>query len=132
MVQKTLPLLEILKDESPKHLFNRIPKLTRLYSTRTANNIPHLKIKHNFFENTFFMSVNIEWNKLAPEIQYASSLNVFKNNILKFIRPTANNIFGFHNKINEINLQILNASIEFILSSKRSDEPLLNFLHKDQ
>ena len=78
------------------------------------------------------MSVNIEWNKLAPEIQYASSLNVFKNNILKFIRPTPNNIFGFHNKINEINLQILNASIEFILTSKRSDEPLLNFLHKDQ
>ena len=143
------------------------------------------------------------------------SLNIFKKNILKFIRPTVNNICGFHNpkgikyltrlrlglnqlyehefknnflnslnplctcgchventchfllhcpnflterntllnKItnidsnilnqagttitktlvfdnsqysNEINLKILNASIEFILTSKRFDEPLLN------
>ena len=155
----------------------------------------------------------IEWNKLDPEIQNASSLNIFKNNILKFIRPTANNILGCYNltgikyltrlrlglshlhehkfknnfqdtlnplctcgcsfentchfllhlhnflterntllnKItnidsnilnqadatitktlgnskysNEINLQILNASVDFILTSKRFDEPLLN------
>ena len=39
----------------------------------------------------------IEWNKLDPEIQNASSLNIFKNNILKFIRPTANNILGCYN-----------------------------------
>ena len=157
----------------------------------------------------------IEWNKLDPEIQNASSLNIFKNNILKFIRPTANNILGCYNltgikyltrlrlglshlhehkfknnfqdtlnpfctcgcnientchfllhcpnflterntllnKItnidsnilnqadatitktllfgnskysSEINLQILNVSIDFILTSKRFDEPLLN------
>ena len=39
----------------------------------------------------------IVWNKLDPEIQNASSLNIFKNNILKFIRPTANNILGCYN-----------------------------------
>ena len=43
------------------------------------------------------MSVIIEWNKLDPEIQNAPSHNIFKKNILKFIRPTANNIFGCHN-----------------------------------
>ena len=152
----------------------------------------------------------------SPRSASALSLNIFKKNILKFIRPTANNIFGCHNlkgikyltrlrlglshlhehkfknnfqdtlnplctcgcdventchfllhcpnflterntllnKItnidsnilnqadatitktllfgnskysNEINLQILNASIDFILTSKRFDEPLLKF-----
>ena len=88
---------KILKEQSPKYLFNIIPNLTRPYSTRNANNIPHFKVKHSFFKNTFFPSVIIEWNKLDPEIQNAPSLNIFKKNISKFIRPTANNIFGCHN-----------------------------------
>ena len=69
-----------------------IPKLNRPYSARNANN------KHSFFKKkTFFLSVIIEWKKLDPEIQNTPSLNIFKNNILKFIRPTTNNIFGCHN-----------------------------------
>ena len=204
-----------MKDQSPKYLVNLFPKFDRPYPTRNANNIPHFKIKHSFFKTTFFPSVIIEWNKLDPEIQNAPSLNIFKKNVLKFIRPTANNIFGYHNlkgikclmrlrlglshlnehkfknnfqdtlnplctcgcdventchfliycsnflterttllneitnidsKIlnqadatitktllfgnskysNEVNLQILNASVDFILTSKRFDEPLLN------
>ena len=35
-------------------------------------------------------------------------------------------LFGNSKYSNEINLQILNASIDFILISKRLDEPLLN------
>ena len=88
---------EILKDQSPKYLFNIIPKLNRPYPRRNANDIPHFKVKHSFLKNTFFMSVIIEWNKLDPEIQNAPSHNIFKKNIIKFIRPTANNIFGSHN-----------------------------------
>ena len=88
---------KILKDQSPKYLFNIIPKLNRPYPTRNANNIPHFKVKHSFFKNIFFPSVILEWNKLDPEIQNAPSHNIFKKNILKFIRPTTNNIFGSHN-----------------------------------
>ena len=206
---------KILKDQSPQYLFNISPKLNRPYPTRNANNIPHFKVKHSFFKNNFFPSVITEWNKLDPEIRNAPSLNIFKKNILKFIRPTTNNIFGCRNLkgvnyltrlrlglshlhkhkfkdnfqdtlnsictcgcnvestchflihcpnflterktllnqitnidsnilnqadatitktllfgnskySNEINLQILNASAEFILTSKRFDEPLLN------
>ena len=67
--------------------------LNRPYSTRNANSIPRFKVKQNFFRNTFFPSVIIEWNKLDPEIQNAPSLNTFKNNVLKFIRPTTNIIW---------------------------------------
>ena len=51
---------KILKYQSPKHLFNIIPKLNRAYPTRNANNIPHFKVKHSFFKNNFFLSVTIE------------------------------------------------------------------------
>ena len=88
---------KILKDQSPKYLFNVVPKLTKPYSAKNANNILHWKVKHSFFKDTFFPSVIIEWNKLDTKIQNAPSLNIFKKNILKFIRPTANNIFGCHN-----------------------------------
>ena len=71
--------------------------LNRPYSTRNANSIPRFKVKQNFFRNTFFPSVIIEWNKLDPEIQNAPSLSIFKKNVLKFTGPTANNIFGCHN-----------------------------------
>ena len=87
---------KILKGQSPKYLFNIIAKLTRSYSTRNANNIPHFKVKHSL-KNTFFSSAIIEWNKLDPQIQNAPNLNIFKKNILKFIRSTANNIFASHN-----------------------------------
>ena len=50
----------------------------------------------SFFKNSFFPSVIIEWNKLDPEIENAPSVNIFKKNILKFVRPTTNNIFGCH------------------------------------
>ena len=88
----------ISKGQSPKKPFNIIPKLTRPLSARNANNIPHFKVKYSFFKNTFFPSVIIEWNKLDPEIENAPpSVSIFKKNILKIIRPTANNIFGCHN-----------------------------------
>ena len=51
---------KILKDQSPKYIFNIIPKLNRPYSTRNANSIPHFKVKHSTFKYTFFPSVIIE------------------------------------------------------------------------
>ena len=72
---------KILKDPSPKYIFNIILKLTRPYSTRDANNIPYFKVKHSFFKNTFFPSAIIEWNKLDPEIENAPSLNIFQKKI---------------------------------------------------
>ena len=58
--------------------------LVSCINTRNANNIPHFKVKHSFFKNSFFVSVIIKWNKLDREIQNAPSF--------KCIRPTASNI----------------------------------------
>ena len=56
-------------------------------------------MKHQFFKNSYFPSTIIEWNKLDSNIRNSETLNVFKSNILKFIGPTANSIFGCRNPI---------------------------------
>ena len=85
---------KIFKYQCPKYLFDRIPKLTRLYPARNANSISRFKVILSFFRNPFYPSVIIEWNKLGPEIQTAPSLNISKKNIFKFMRPIANNMLG--------------------------------------
>ena len=41
----------------------------------------------------------IEWNKLDSNIRNSETLNIFKSKIIKFLRPSANSIFGCHNPI---------------------------------
>ena len=69
----------------------------RSYNTRNADNIPQFKVKHNFFQNPFFPSLVIEWNKLDQNIHNSENLNIFKKKLLKFIRPSENSVFRCHN-----------------------------------
>ena len=89
--------IKVYKSHSPKYLFNIIPVIVSKYNTRNFNNIPQFKVKHNFFQNSFFPSAVIEWNKLDLNIHNSESLNVFKNSLLKFIRPPGNSVFSCHN-----------------------------------
>ena len=69
---------KIFRNQSPEYLFNIIPTSVRPYNTRNANNIPQFKVKHNFFQNSFFPSVVIEWNKLDQNIRNSENLFIFK------------------------------------------------------
>ena len=64
---------------------------------RNVDDIPFNKIKCIFFKNTFFPSAVIEWNKLDSTIRNAESFGIFKNNILKFIRPIPRRFFNCYN-----------------------------------
>ena len=88
---------KIYKNKSPFYLFNSIPEKTFSYATRNVDCIPLIKIKHNFFKNTFFPSATIEWNKLDFTIRNAESFGICKSNILKFIRPTPRSFFNCYN-----------------------------------
>ena len=90
---------KVYKNQCPKYLFDIIPQSNCPYRTRNALNIPHINVKHQFFKNSYFPSTIIEWNKLDSNIRNSETLNIFKSKILKFIRPTANSIFGCHNPI---------------------------------
>ena len=56
-------------------------------------------MKPQFFKNSCSSSTVIELNKLDSDIRNSETPNIFKSKILKFIRPTANSIFGCHNPI---------------------------------
>ena len=62
----------------------------RPYNTRNA-------LKHDFFQNSFFPSVVIEWNKVDQNTQNSENLFIFKEKLLKFIRPSGNSVFICHN-----------------------------------
>ena len=53
-------------------------------------------IKHNFFKDSFFPEVISESNSLDINIQNSSSINVFKKELLKFIRPEPNSSYNIN------------------------------------
>ena len=85
---------KIFKSKSPQYLFKLIPEKTSSYVTRNAEHIPLFNIKHNFYKNSFFPSSIIEWNNLDPKLRNSENFSIFKNNILKFIRPKPNSFFN--------------------------------------
>ena len=88
---------KIYNKQAPGYLTELIPTRNEAYQIRRVANVPSLSFKHNFFKNTFFPSAILEWNKLDPSLQNSASYNVFKNSILKLIRPSPNKIFECHN-----------------------------------
>ena len=65
-------------------------ELSSSYTISKTENIPLFKTKHNFVKCSFFLSVIMKWNSLDHNIKKVGSFGFFKNNILKFIRPTFN------------------------------------------
>ena len=50
----------------------------------------------NFFKDSFFLAVISEWNSLNVNIRNSSSINVFKKELLKFIRPEPNSTYSIN------------------------------------
>ena len=90
---------KILHSKSPSYLFNLIPENNNPYASRSAlnNQIPFFNAKTNFFKNSFFPAVITEWNNLDISIRNSSSCHIFKNLILKFIRPEPNRVSSSQN-----------------------------------
>ena len=59
--RKLAMFYKIYMNKSPFYLLNLQPEKTFSYATRNVDCIPLIKIKHNFFKNTFFQSAIIKW-----------------------------------------------------------------------
>ena len=90
---------KILHSKSPSYLFNLISENNNPYASRSAlkNQIPFFNVKTNFFKNSFLPAVTTEWNNLDISIRNSSLCHIFKNLILKFIRPELNRISSTQN-----------------------------------
>ena len=67
------------------------------YPLRNVKEIPIIKVKHRFFENSFYPATITEWNDLDYSLRNARSINVFKKNVLKFICLAPNKVFSIYN-----------------------------------
>ena len=70
---------KILKDRSPKYIFNIIPELTKPYSTILLY-IPHFKVKHGFFKITFFRQSSLNGLNWTLKFKMLLAL-IFSNRI---------------------------------------------------
>ena len=95
--RKLLCLFKIFRYQCPNYPFNIIPTSVSTWNTKNTNNIPIFKVKHNFFQTSFFPPSIIEWNKLDQNICNPEKLNIFKKTLLKFIRLSASTVFSYHN-----------------------------------
>ena len=75
-----------------------MPPINNVYATRSSqsNKISSFKTRHNFFKDSFFPAVISEWNSLDVNIRNSSSINVFKKELLKFIRPVPNSTYNIN------------------------------------
>ena len=76
-LRKLCQFYKILKNKSPRYLFNISSSKLRVHNTRYYDNIPLLKIKHNYFRNSFFPSSIVEWNKLSREVRNSENIRIF-------------------------------------------------------
>ena len=83
--------------KSSQYLFKLIlEKQKHPYATRKVDNISFLTFDTTAL-NFFFPFTIIEWNNLDPTLWNSKSFVVFKNSILKFIRPFPSNVFDCDN-----------------------------------
>ena len=76
--RKLCHFYKIFNEKSPSYLFNVIPNFNRVRNTRFNYNIPPIKIRHDYFKNSFFPSATSEWNQLDFNIKNSASFNTFK------------------------------------------------------
>ena len=92
LLRKLCLFYNFFNEKSPSNLFELIPPKNNVYATRSyqSNKISSFKTIHNFFRDSFFPVVISEWNSLDINIRNSSSINVFKKELMKFIRPEPN------------------------------------------
>ena len=91
--RKLCCLFKIMKNQSPRNLFQLVPSPNTRCFSRNSENISHLWTKHDFFKNYFLPSTIKEWTNLDPQIRKSKRISIFKTNILKLIRSKPNNVY---------------------------------------
>ena len=91
---------KLIKERLPAYLLQLIPEHNTPYTRRSVqkSQTPFFKTKANFFKNSFFPAVIMEWNKIDVNICNSASCNDLKRVILNFIRPEPSQVFNFDSR----------------------------------
>ena len=88
---------KIFHSQSPTYLFDHLPSLT--ISQRYPNCFNNFSCRTNSFKNSFFPYTINEWNSLDSQIRNCNSYSVFRNSLLKLIKPQENSIYNIHDSL---------------------------------
>ena len=69
LYRKLYCFYKFYKNELSQYLFKLIPVRSSAYSSRSMQNLPFFKTRHNFFKRYFFLSTIIQWNNLDLNIR---------------------------------------------------------------
>ena len=94
-LRKLCLFYKIFHEKSASYLFQLVPSNNNVYATRSSQSNKSFKTRYNFFKDFFFPAVISKWNSLDVNIRNSSSINVFKKELLEFIRPVPNSINDF-------------------------------------
>ena len=89
---------KIMNDLTPQYLVDPVPMPRRhLFGRHPSNDLYEFSCRNQRFQNSFYPDSVVCWNKLSPETRKIDTLEKFKENILKDIKPEPKSIFNLHN-----------------------------------
>ena len=90
-------LYKIHNKMTPSYLYDNLPVQNRTFSRRNNGHLyREYKCKSSKYRNSFFPDVIKSWNNIGSDFAEANSLDNFKNNIFKLIRPKLKSTFDIH------------------------------------
>ena len=90
-------LYKVFSTGQPSYIYDLLPPMRR--SCRHVNSFDTVSFKSEYFKNSFIPNVINEWNKLDPDIRSSTSYNLFRNMLLKFIRPAQRKTFNINDSV---------------------------------
>ena len=88
---------KVVSTKPQAYIYDFIPPIRQ--SQRHPNAFNFFSCRTEYFKNSFFPCVIVEWNKLNPEIQRFGCYNIFRKSLLNFIRPYASKVYNINDTI---------------------------------
>ena len=98
MFRRLTQFYKIMNNLTPNYLREPLPPLkTHLFGRHPTNVLHPIVCRNDRYLNSFFPNSVNSWNDIGPELRSATSLSIFKTNILKIIRPPKKDTYKIHN-----------------------------------
>ena len=93
MGKKIVPI----STRQPSYIYDLLPSMRS--SRRHVNSFNTVSCKSEYFKNSFIPNVINKWNKLDRGIRSSTPYNLFRNTLLKFIRPVQRKAFNINKSV---------------------------------
>ena len=90
---------KISKGSCPSYLSKIVTLNQPTYNVRNPVEIRQINARTDLFRFSFFPYCIKEWNNLDSSIRNSKSVDIFRNSLLKFLRPKGFSVYGIHNPL---------------------------------